>query len=34
MTPLIRHLHETFPELSLVQAENPLNWTFTENIKN
>ncbi|HHF7367646.1 TPA: hypothetical protein ACPSKY_002786 [Legionella bozemanae] len=33
MTPLIRHLHETFPELSLVQAENPLNWTFTENIK-
>ncbi|KTD42970.1 hypothetical protein [Legionella parisiensis] len=34
MIPLIRHLHETFPELSLVaQADNPLNWTFTESIK-
>ncbi|KTD72562.1 hypothetical protein [Legionella tucsonensis] len=33
MTPIIRHLHETFPELSLVQAENPLHWTFAESIK-
>ncbi|AWN73025.1 hypothetical protein LEAN103870_19475 [Legionella anisa] len=33
MTPLLRHLHEIFPELSLAQAESPLNWTFTETIK-
>lgn len=34
MIPLIRYLHETFPELSLPQTENnPLNWTFTESIK-
>ncbi len=34
MTPVIRHLHEIFPELSLEEAEqSPLNWTSTESIK-
>ena len=34
MTPVIRHLDNIFPELSVSQmVQNPLNWTFTESIK-
>ncbi|CAM3099587.1 Uncharacterised protein [Legionella steigerwaltii] len=33
MTPVIRHLYETFPELSLRIERNPLDWTFMESIK-
>ena len=34
MTPLIRHLQETFPELSLPQVgQIPMYWAFSERIK-
>ncbi|STY31519.1 Uncharacterised protein [Legionella wadsworthii] len=33
MTPVIRHLQETFPELSLDRIKNPLKCTFIESIQ-